>query len=100
VLTALVTDQRAAGVLTNLAGMVIGLVGGCAFPPQQLPAFLREHITPLMPSSWFAEAVRGLEYGSANSHWLIVSLKLGGLSLLLIGAAVFLFRRRFRKGLH
>jgi len=26
---------------------------GCAFPANQLPAFLRDHITPLMPSFWF-----------------------------------------------
>src|ERR1035437_4718065 len=98
-LVALVPDERRAGVLNNIAGMALGLVGGCAFPPQQLPAFLREHVTPLLPSYWFVDALRNLECGSANAPWLFVSLKLIGISALLIGLAAILFRRRFKTGL-
>ncbi len=99
VIAALVTDERAVGVLSNITGMALGIVGGCAFPPQQLPAFLREHVSPLLPTYWFAETVRNLEFGSANVPWLLETLKLAGLSLLLITLAAFLFRRQFRKGL-
>src|ERR1035437_2038535 len=98
-LVALVPDERRAGVLNNIAGMALGLVGGCAFPPQQLPAFLRKHVTPLLPSYWFVDALRNLECGSANAPWLFVSLKLIGISALLIGLAAILFRRRFKTGL-
>ena len=34
VLVALMPDERRAGVLNNVAGMALGLVGGCAFPAQ------------------------------------------------------------------
>jgi ABC-type multidrug transport system permease subunit len=98
-LVALVPDERRAGVLNNIAGMALGLVGGCAFPPQQLPAFLREHITPLLPSNWFVETVRNLECGSANAPWLFVLLKLAVVSAGLIGLAAVLFKRRFNTGL-
>jgi ABC-type multidrug transport system permease subunit len=98
-LVALVPDERHANVLNNVAGMALGLVGGCAFPPQQLPAFLREHITPLLPSGWFAETLRNLECGSGDAPWLFVSLKLAVVSAVLIGLAAILFRRRFKNGL-
>lgn len=99
VITAIVPDERAVGALSNITGMALGIVGGCAFPPQQLPAFLREHITPLLPTFWFTDTVRNLEFGSPNVPWVIVTLKLVALSLLLIGLAAFLFRRQFKKGL-
>lgn len=99
VLTAMVADERAVNVLSNIAGMALALVGGCAFPPQQLPTFLREHITPMLPTYWYADTVRNLEFGNTNVPWLLVTLKLTGLSVLLIGLAAFLFRQRFRKGL-
>jgi ABC-type multidrug transport system permease subunit len=99
VLVALVPDERRAGVLNNIAGMALGLVGGCAFPARNLPTFLRDHITPLMPSNWFVETARNLEFGGANVPWVFVSLKLAGLSVLLIGLAAMLFRRKFKTGL-
>jgi len=60
VVVALMPDERRSAVLSNLAGMGLGLMGGCAFPPQQLPAFLRDYITPHLPSYWFVDAMRGL----------------------------------------
>ena len=72
VLVALVPDERRAGVLNNVAGMALGLAGGCAFPASQLPAFLREHITPLMPSNWFVETARNLQFNSPGVAWGMV----------------------------
>jgi ABC-2 type transport system permease protein len=99
-LVALVPDERHASVLNNITGMALALVGGCAFPPQQLPAFLREHISPLLPTYWFAETMRNLEAGGTNVSWMLVSLKLAGTGLVLIGLAALLLRRRFKTGLH
>lgn len=98
VLVALVPDERRATALNTIAGMALGLAGGCAFPPQQLPAFVREHITPHLPSFWFVDAARTLQYGGADIPWL-VTFKLFGASVVLIGIAVGLFHRRFREGL-
>jgi hypothetical protein len=99
VLAALVPDERRAAVFDNIVGMLLGLAGGCMFPPQQLPAFLREHITPLLPSFWYADTVRRLESGDPNVVWGLAAVQIAGLSLGLIGMAAVLFRRRFRKGL-
>jgi len=99
VLATLADDERIANTLNTIVAMALAIAGGCAFPPQQLPAFLREHISPLLPTYWFAETVRNLEYGSGEVAWVGVALRLTGLSVLLIAVAAFLFRRRFRKGL-
>jgi ABC-type polysaccharide/polyol phosphate export permease len=97
VLVALVPDESRAAVLNNIAGMGLGMAGGCAFPPDQLPAFLREHITPLLPSFWFVDTARRLEFGG-DVPWMLVSLKLTVLSTVLIALAALLFRRRFNSG--
>jgi ABC-type multidrug transport system permease subunit len=99
VLVALIPDERRSAVLTNVAGMALGLVGGCAFPPQQLPGFLRDHVTPLMPSNWFVETARNLQFSSEKVAWGMVLLKLALTSVILIMLAAVLFRRRFRAGL-
>jgi hypothetical protein len=98
VLVALTPDERRAAVLTNLTGTGLGLGGGCAFPPQQLPAFLRMHVTPLLPSYWFVDTARNLQYGSAGPAWGWVALKLALLGVALLVLAAILFRRRFKTG--
>jgi ABC-type multidrug transport system permease subunit len=98
-LAALMPDERRAAVLNNIVGLGLGLVGGCAFPPQQLPAFVRENLTPLLPSHWFAETARNLECGSATAPWLFVTLKLLVVGTIFIALAAMLFRSRFKKGL-
>jgi ABC-2 type transport system permease protein len=98
VLVALVPDERRARVLNNLAGMALGIVGGCTFPPEQLPAFLRDHVTPLMPSHWFVEGARQLQFAGAGAAWGedLFGLVAGGLVLAALSAV--LFRRRFQSG--
>ncbi len=98
VVVALMPDERRAAVLNNLAGMGLGIVGGCAFPPRQLPAFLARHITPHMPSYWFVNTARDLQDGGAAVPWAWVALKLALLSVGLIALAAILFRRKFKTG--
>ncbi len=99
VLVALMPDERRAAVLNNVAGMALGIVGGCAFPAHQLPAFLRDHITPLMPSNWFVETARSLQFNNPGIAWGFVLLKLAICSVILTALAAVLFRRRFKTGL-
>jgi len=89
---AVVADERRANVLNNITGMVLGLAGGCAFPAQQLPAFLREHVTPWLPTCWFTRALQ------TNTGWLSAAVQLLAVSAGLIALAAFVFRRRFKTG--
>lgn len=97
-IVAVVTEERLANALTNMAGMALGIAGGCAFPPENLPAFLRYHVGPHLPSYWFSNTVRWLEWGGSGAPWVLASLKLAGVSVLLIGAAALIFQRRFKRG--
>ncbi len=95
---ALVTEARTADALSNLVAMVLGLAGGCAFPPQALPAWLREQITPWLPTAWLAQGIRELEFGHAPVDWPLILLRLVGLGVGLLGLAAWWFRRRFARG--
>ena len=99
VAVAVMNNERHAEILSTSLNMFLGLAGGCMFPPQQLPAFLREHISPLLPTYWYTEAVRNLGHTGASLPWVLVSLKLLGLSAVLIVLAVLRFQSRFRTGL-
>jgi ABC-type polysaccharide/polyol phosphate export permease len=97
-IAALAGHERRADRLNNLMVMVLTLAGGCMFPPEQLPGFVRDHVMPLMPTAWFVTAARGLQFGDTGLAWLGAALKLAVLGVILIGAAALLFRRRLEKG--
>jgi ABC-type multidrug transport system permease subunit len=99
VFAALIPDRRRADALTNIVAMAVGLAGGCAFPPQGLPDFLRHYITPGLPSYWLAEGIRQLEFGRGPFAWGWTLLGLLLLGAALLGLAAALFRRRFAAGL-
>jgi ABC-type multidrug transport system permease subunit len=98
VLVALMPDERRAGALNTVIAMGLGLAGGCMFPPQALPAFLAKHITPLLPTYWFVDTARNLQYNDGEVAWVITLAKLLILSVVLLAFAAFLFRRLFREG--
>jgi len=97
-LVALVSDERKASALNTVVSMGIALAGGCMFPPQALPAFLREHVTPLLPTYWFADTARNLQYSDSPVAWGPALVKLLTLGAVLLGLAVVLFRRQFKTG--
>ncbi len=97
-LVALIPDERKAGALNTVVAMGLGLAGGCMFPPQSLPAFLRENITPLLPTHWFVDTARNLQYSDGEVAWILATAKLLVLGAVLLALAALLFRRQFREG--
>jgi ABC-type multidrug transport system permease subunit len=97
VTVALMPDERRANALNNVLSMVLSMAGGCMFPPDNLPAAVREHVTTLMPTFWFAATARDLWWSSAS--WFIPAAKLAALGALCVALAAYLFKRRFEKGL-
>jgi ABC-2 type transport system permease protein len=99
VLVSLMPDERRAAVLNSLAGLGLGMLGGCAFPPQQLPALIREYITPHLPSYWFVDTMRDLQNSTTHVAWGLTAFKLVVTSVVLLVLAAMLFRRKFKSGL-
>ena len=97
-MVAIVTDERTSHAMNSIASMVLGIAGGCAFPPQNLPAFLRDHITPILPTAWFAEGLRRLETGGAHPSWALNAVGLAAVAAVLMIVATALFSRRFKTG--
>lgn len=95
---ALAGTERRADALANISIMGMAMLGGCMFPPQVLPAFMREWIVPVMPTNWFAAAVRGLQDGSASNAWILSCAKLLVLGAVTLWVASSLFRRRLARG--
>jgi uncharacterized membrane protein YkvI len=97
-LAALMPDERRAATLNSVLGMVMAFAGGCMFPSRHLPGFIRNHITPLMPSHWFVDTAHRVQDGEAAA-WGFVTLKLLVTSAALIAIAVVMFQQRFKRGL-
>ena len=96
VTVAIMPDERRANALNNVLSMILSMAGGCMFPPDDLPAAMREHLSPLLPTYWFATAARELWWSGGS--WFIPAAKLAALGTLCLAVAAFLFKRRFEKG--
>ncbi len=97
-LVALIPDERKANALNTVVSMGLALAGGCMFPPQGLPAFLRDHLTPLLPTYWFVDTARTLQYSDGSVAWIPALVKLIVLSVGLLALAALLFRRQLKTG--
>jgi ABC-type multidrug transport system permease subunit len=96
VTVAVMPDERRANALNNVMTMVFSMAGGCMFPIDGLPAIMRDHISPMLPTYWFATTARKLWWSDAS--WYIPAAKLAVLGAVGVALAAFLFKRRFEKG--
>jgi ABC-type multidrug transport system permease subunit len=95
---ALMPGERRTSTLSDIAAMFLAMAGGCMFPVRQLPGFLRDHVSPLLPTYWYVETARELQAGNTAIPWMIAWGKLVVLGLILIALSTWLYRRRFRAG--
>jgi ABC-2 type transport system permease protein len=91
------TEQRA-NILNNSIVMGMSFVGGGFFPARQLPPFLRDHVSPLMPNYWFIETIRSLQGSGDPMSWALNAAKLSILGFVLVAAAAWIFQRALSKG--
>lgn len=94
--------EKRADVLNSMMAMGLGLAGGCMFPLEQMPAVLRDHIAPKLPTYWFVEAARHLQFSGVGSgggtEWVSTALKCAIIGLVLLTLAAFIFQRRLSGG--
>jgi len=96
-LGAAIVNEERGDAFGNIAAMAVGLAGGGAFPAQQLPAFLRDHVSPWLPNYWFTETIRALTLGDGQVAWAMVVLKTLVLGVGLAVAAAWWLRRRLER---
>ena len=95
---ALVPEQRKAEGLRSLVSMGLAIAGGCAFPPDQFPPFLRERILPLLPTHWFVGAARSIEFGAGKMSWPLAAAELAIAGIVCLALSAWFFRRQLLKG--
>jgi len=98
VLAALAGTERRADALANILIATMAVAGGCMFPATVFPMWIREWLTPFMPTAWFAEAARAMQDARDTGPWLHSMAKCLGVGLAAVLAASALFRRRIEKG--
>jgi ABC-2 type transport system permease protein len=98
-LAAIAGRERLADVMNTVLAMGLGLIGGCMFPADQMPAFLRLHVTPYVPTAWFVNAARQLQETGAEPAFLWTVLGLAVAGAVCVGLATWLFRQRLERGL-
>jgi ABC-type uncharacterized transport system permease subunit len=96
-LGAAIVNEDRGDAFGNVAAMAVGLAGGGAFPAQQLPALLRDHVSPWLPNYWFTETLRALTLGEGQIAWSPVLLKTLLLGVALAVAAAWLLQRRLER---
>lgn len=98
-IAALARSERRADVLDNVIVLSLSFIGGSFFPARQLPEFLRDHVSPLMPNYWFIETIRSLQFEDGQMLWTVNAVKLAVLGLVLVAAASWIFERTLSKGI-
>ncbi len=93
---AIVPDEHRANALNNVLSMFLAAAGGCMFPAEQFPAFMREHLCPLLPTYWYVTTTRELWWAEAS--WFIPAAKLAAVGALCVALAAVLLKRRLQKG--
>jgi ABC-type multidrug transport system permease subunit len=94
---ALLGDHQSSQALSNVIAMGMGLVGGSMFPPQQLPAFLRDHVTRFMPTYWYTETARAVAFDSVPAQWSAVAARLLAAGAVLMVLSALMLRRNLEK---
>jgi ABC-type multidrug transport system permease subunit len=97
-IAALAQSELRANILNNSIVLGMSFMGGGFFPARQLPAFLRDYVSPLMPNYWFIETIRSLQGGDGQMSWMVSAAKLSILGVALVAAASWIFQRALSKG--
>jgi ABC-2 type transport system permease protein len=94
ILSTLASTPRAASVLTNIAVLLLGMIGGTFFPFEMMPDFL-SRIGKLTPNGWALLRLKELLSGQADAASIAASFA----AAIVVGTLLFvLASRRLRRG--
>ena len=98
-IAALAGRERRADMFNTMLVIFFAAVGGSMWPPEVLPPFVRDSITPLSPTFWFGDTLRQLQMRPEEANWVFYTVLLLVLALAMIAAASGLFRFRLERGI-
>ncbi|MCF7668197.1 MAG: ABC transporter permease [Verrucomicrobia bacterium] len=97
-IAALARREKVIDVLSPMIVMVLSLMSGCFFPPEGLPRFFREGVTPWLPNFWYVDLARRLQFAETPPDWISAGLKLAVVGAVLTVIAAGLLQRNLLKG--
>lgn len=95
---ALAGKEQKLAVIGHILVFGQAFVGGSMLPVEQLPSFLRDHVSPYIPLHWFTGSVRAIENGVGDMSWIVSCAKLSAIGLILVLISVFLLDRFVSRG--
>jgi ABC-type polysaccharide/polyol phosphate export permease len=98
VVAALAGNERRAAMFNNIIVTGLALAGGCMFPLDTFGPFWRDRVAPWLPTHWYLETVRQMQYMPDHVPWITPALQLLALGGGCVAAAAWLFRRRLEQG--
>lgn len=98
-LVTLARNEKRTESMNSMILFAVAFAGGSYFPAEQLPAFIREHVCPLMPNYWFIEAVRGIANGTPQGMTALGTvLKLALVGVVLAAGSAIVLQKRLTEG--
>ena len=97
-LVGVVYREQLTAMINSVVIMVIGFLGGSMMPSQNLPAIIRDNVSPWMPNHVFAEAIKRVQFDFDGPHWATASTQLFVSGVIMLVVATSLFQRRLQAG--
>ncbi len=90
--------ERRADSINTIVIMGLAILSGTMVPVDQMPALIRDLVSPNLPPAWFIGTVRELQVAGETVDWAGVALRLVLTGLGLVAISSFIFHRRMLKG--
>lgn len=97
-IASIAAKEKRADTINTIVIMGFAILGGTMFPVEDLPGFIRDYISPYLPTAWFIGTIRLLQDTSVSVAWSGVALRLCLVGAVLAFVSAFLFHLRILKG--
>ncbi len=98
VLASLARSERKADAFNGMVILSVSFIGGSVFAVNQLPGFLKNFVSPLLPNFWFIQGFHQLEFGDGLISWQTALLRMTLFGLCCCFLSGVLFTRFLRQG--
>ncbi len=97
-IASIAAKEKRADTINTIVIMGLAVLGGTMFQVEDMPGFVRDYVSPHLPTTWFIGTIRSLQDVNVVTLWVGVSIKLCVAGVALAGVSSILFYRRLQKG--
>lgn len=97
-IASIAAKEKRADTINTIVIMGFAILGGTMFQVDQLPGFIRDYISPYLPTAWFIETIRSLQDVNQTTPWIGVVIQLCTVGTILAAVSSFLFYRQLQRG--